>query len=205
MTQELEAIEREIRTHCDAAAYERAATVLLASYGRELFAFLVSRLRDADAASDAFSQFSEDLWRGLPGFSWRCSARAWAYTLARHAAARHAKVAGRERRRRVPLSQAGARSELEQGIRTETLAALKTEVKDRISQLRERLPAEDQTLLLLRVNRGFDWLEIAHVTQADSDEASDQAALVREAARLRKRFQLVKARLRKLAEADGLL
>jgi RNA polymerase sigma-70 factor (ECF subfamily) len=197
-------IEVAIRERHEAGAYDDAATLLLQSYGREILGFLVSRLRDPELAGDVFSRFCEDVWRGLRGFGWRCSARAWAYTLARNAASRELKVVQRERRRRVPLSQAAALSKLEQKIRTETLRLLKTETRSRIAALRERLPEDDQALLLLRINRKLDFREIAHVMLGDA-EAADAVVVDREAARLRKRFQLVKQQLRKLAKEEGLL
>jgi RNA polymerase sigma-70 factor (ECF subfamily) len=81
---------------------------------------------------------------------------------------------------------------------------LKSEVKSRMAELRQHLPPDDQALLVLRVNRRLDWREIAHI-MLDGAETADDAVLAREAARLRKRFQLVKERLRELAQAEGLL
>src|SRR4029077_4398333 len=106
------------------------------------FRFLMSRLRDEQASTDVFSQFTEDVWRGLAGSQWQCSARVWSYTLARHAASRHIDDAQRRRRREAPLSAAGRLSELEQKIRTQTLAEVRTEVKSRFFELREKLPLD---------------------------------------------------------------
>lgn len=204
MSRDDAAIERAIRERQAGGEHDAAATLLLESYGREILGFLVSRVRDPELAGDAFSRFCEDVWRGLRGFAWRCSARAWAYTLARNAASREIKAVQREQRRRIPLSQAEGLSKLEHKIRTETLRLLKTEPQNRIAALRERLPEDDQALLLLRINRKLDFREIAHVMLGDA-ETSDAATVEREAARLRKRFQLVKEQLRKLAKAEGLL
>jgi RNA polymerase sigma-70 factor (ECF subfamily) len=77
-------------------------------------------------------------------------------------------------------------------------------VKDRFQQLREQLPEDDQTLLVLRVDRGLSWLELAEVMLGDDAPASDEQ-LKTEAARLRQRFQAAKHRLRKLVEEAGLL
>src|SRR5690349_1891713 len=94
---ERDALEAQIRAFCEAGNKKKAATLLLEGYGREILGFLISRLRDRDAASEVFSMFTEDLWCGLDGFRWSCSARVWAYTLARHAASHYL----REARRRV--------------------------------------------------------------------------------------------------------
>ena len=197
-------LERQIRSQCEAGAMRRAATLLLEGYGRELLGFLIARLRDHDAAAEVFSAFTEDMWRGLPGFGWRCSARVWSYTLARHAASKYIKQARRRRARHVPFPDDQALAEVEQRIRTETLASLRSEAKSRIAELRERLPADDQALLILRVNRQLAWTEIAQVMLHDG-EVVDAASLDRDAARLRKRYQAAKQKLRRLAIEAGLV
>ena len=202
--EEREAFELRIRELCGASDKAAAATLLLEGYGYEIAGFLVSRLRDRDAASDVFSAFTEALWRGLDGFRWQCSARVWAYTLARHAASRYIEDARKRRARHVPLSRMGALSEMVEKIRTETLASARTESKSLIARLRERLPPDDQMLLVLRVNRNLSWPEIAMVMLHDG-EAVEEAVLAKEAARLRQRYQAAKEKLRRMAEKEGLL
>jgi RNA polymerase sigma-70 factor, ECF subfamily len=199
-----EGLEQRIRALCEAGDKKRAATLLLEGYGREIFGFLVARLRDRDAASEVFSQFAEDLWRGLEGFRWQCSARVWAYTLARHAASRYIDDVRRRRGRDLPLSRAGPLSEIAEKIRTRTRAGARTESRSRIAQLRESLHVDDQTLLILRVNRRLGWKEIARVMLRDG-EVPDDEALEREAGRLRKRYQLAKDKLRQMAVEQGLV
>jgi RNA polymerase sigma-70 factor (ECF subfamily) len=199
-----DALEDRIRSHFDAGDKKRAATMLLEGYGREVLGFLIARMRDRDAASEVFSQFTEDLWKGLDGFRWQCSARVWAYTLARHAASRYIGDAQKRRARNVPLSRAGPLSAIEQRIRTSTIAAARTESRSRLARLRESLPVEDQTLLILRVNRKLDWKEIAQVMSYEG-KVVPTAALEKEAVRLRKRYQLAKDRLRRMALKQGLI
>jgi RNA polymerase sigma-70 factor (ECF subfamily) len=140
--------------------------------------------------------------RSLAGFRWQCSARVWAYTLARHAASRYARESRRHRAAHVPLS--GALAEIAEPIRTATLVSARTETKSRLRLLRERLPAADQALLILRVNRALTWTEIAQVLLHDV-ETADQALLAKEAARLRKRYQAAKDKLLTMALAEGLV
>jgi RNA polymerase sigma-70 factor (ECF subfamily) len=199
-----DALEARIRAACQAGEKKRAATTLLEGYGQELLGFLIAHLRDREAAAEVFSQFTEDLWRGLDGFRWQCSARVWSYTLLRNAATRHANDARRQRARNVPLSHAGPLSEIEQKIRTATLAAAQTENKGKIERLRESLCPEDQSLLVLRVNRKLGWKEIAQV-MFHAGETSDDEALAKEATRLRQRYQSVKERLRRLAKEQGIV
>jgi RNA polymerase sigma-70 factor (ECF subfamily) len=199
-----EELEREIRKHFDAGDKERAATVLLKGYGREVLGFLIARLRDRDAAADVFSLFTEDLWKGFDGFRWDCSARVWSYALARHAASRYIGDAQKRRKRYVALSRAGPLSAIEQKIRTATLRAARTEARSGIERLRESLPVEEQTLIMLRVNRKLDWKEIALIMTGDAAGSPD-ATLEKEAVRLRKRYQLVKDKLRRMALEQGLI
>jgi len=201
-----EAVERDVRAHCTAGQRDAATTLLLESYGPEIFRFIMSRLRDDEAASEVFAQFTEDVWRGIDGFRWQCTARVWSYTLARHAASRYIIDARRRRAREAPLSHAGPLSELGQKIRTQTQVAMRTETKKRMAELRERLPVDDQTLLILRVTRKLDWKDIARV-MVDAPDGTEAAArdLDQEAARLRKRFQLVKEKLRQMALDGGLV
>jgi RNA polymerase sigma-70 factor (ECF subfamily) len=181
-----------------------AATLLLEAYGGEILGFLIVRLRDRGAAGEAFSRFTENLWRGFGKFRWECSARVWAYAIARRAGSHHTRQARRRRAREAPLSGAGPLSEIEQKIRTATLAHARTETKSRVALLRERLAPDDQALLVLRINRGLAWPEIARVLLHD-EENPDAALLDREAAKLRKRYQAAKARLRRMALDEGLI
>ncbi|HEX3772210.1 MAG TPA: hypothetical protein VHV30_15140, partial [Polyangiaceae bacterium] len=70
--------------------------------------------------------------------------------------------------------------------------------------LRESLPVEDQSLLILRINRKLDWKEIAQV-MADEGGAVPDETLTKEAARLRKRYQLLKEKLRRMAIEQGIV
>jgi RNA polymerase sigma-70 factor (ECF subfamily) len=198
-----EAIEREIQEYLSTENYEGAATRILLGYGAELFGFLMARLRDETAAADAFSMFSEDLWRGLPGYEARSTVRVWAYTLARHAATRQQVSPHLRRERNVSLGDAHVISKLAERLRTETAPFLRTGFKTRVAELRGRLSEEDQTLLILRVDRDLDWAEAARVFLAPELSVTD-AVVKAEAARLRKRFQLIKTRIRQMASEEGI-
>jgi RNA polymerase sigma-70 factor (ECF subfamily) len=195
-------IEGLIRAACDGGRHDEAATLLIEHYGPAVLGFLVGWMGDREAAREAFSMFCEDLWSGLPRFEWRCTAQGWAYTLARNAGRRHAKAEQRKHDRLTSLS--GRASELVDRIASSTEPYLKPDFKDRFEALRERLPADDRLLLFLRSGRQLAFRDIVFVL-AEQDAEPDEAALVREAARLRKRFQTVKETLRDLARSEGLL
>jgi RNA polymerase sigma-70 factor, ECF subfamily len=198
-------IEATVRDVFDQGDYDRAATLVIESFGPEILGFLAARMRSESDAYEVFSEFCEDLWRGLPGFEWRCSVRAWAYTLALRASSRFARAPHRRPGHNVPLSQATAVQRLAARTRSRTFPNMPPEAPDRLRALRERLPEEDQALLILRVDKGLSWRELALVlSPADSHHVASNEDLDREAARLRKRFQLIKQKLRDWAAAEGL-
>jgi len=197
-----EELEREIRSYLARRDLTGAASLVIRGYGPEIFGFLSARLRDESAARDAFSMFSEDLWRGLPKFGERSTVRVWAYALARHAAIRLQSSPHRKRERNVPLGAREVLSKLADRVRTDTAPFLRTEFKTRVAALRKRLSEDDRTLLVLRVDRGLDWGEVARVFLAPEESVSERT-LAAEAVRLRKRFQLVKAKIRRMASEEG--
>ena len=88
-------------------------------------------------------------------------------------------------------------------MRSQTEPWLRTDVKDRLRQLRDSLDPDDRLILVLRLDRGLSWNEVAVVTLGE--EKASAEALRRESARLRKRFQDLKDELRGRAERAGLL
>jgi RNA polymerase sigma-70 factor (ECF subfamily) len=198
-----EALERRVRERCDAGDAQGAAEAALRGYGPEVYSLLCALHGNEDDASDVFAAFSENLWRGLPGFEWQCSLRTWAYKLAHNASHRFLRGVRRDRMGK-PLSEASAVEKLAHRIRTETKTFMRTETKDRFARLRESLPPEEQLLLVLRVDRGLEWEELARVLSGN-DVDVDRESLKREAARQRKRFQLLKEKLVRLAREKGLV
>lgn len=186
-------VERTVREHCDAQRWREATVAALEGYGPEILGYLVARTRDRDQADEVFAVFCEDVWKGLPKFAWAASFRTWAYRVAHNARARW--LARTRRREHVPLSDAPQVFEAAQRVRTSTALHLRTEVKDAISQLRDALPEADRSLLILRVDRGLSWGEIAEIHDEDRSKA----------ATYRKRFERAKARLAELAREAGLL
>ncbi len=178
---------------------EPAAVVerVLREHGREIFGWMLASLPGETEAADAFSLFSEDLWKSLSRYDGRCSMRTWCYMLARHAVSRVAR-AGRlgvvPGVQAVPLSQAPV-SRIPAERRDVTLEHLRSEVKHKVRSLREHLDPDDQALLVLRVDKDLPWRDISLVFLGP--EASE-AELVRQAALLRKRFERVKTKLRAL-------
>jgi RNA polymerase sigma-70 factor (ECF subfamily) len=203
--QDREKLESDARALCREGDFNAAATLALRGYGPEVFGFLVAVHRSETEASDVFSELAEALWRGLPTFAWESSLRTWTYAIARNVARTRRRDAAR-RERRAPRTGDSALEGVAHAVRTETLAFLRTEKRTRLQALRDSLPEEDRMLLVLRVDRQLAWNDLARVLhEADEGTPLDDAAIAREAARLRKRFQLVKDKLRELAKKEGLI
>jgi RNA polymerase sigma-70 factor (ECF subfamily) len=170
-------LEIAIRERFDANDLRAAATLAIQAYGGEVCGYLAAVLADEEQAREVFAETAAELWRDLSRFRWEASLRTWIYTLARHRLAAH--LARRARHPAAALSEVMDSSVLQAKPRTTTPP-----------WKRSRLPADDQTLLILRVDRGMSWREIAHVLS----EASEPM--------LRKRFERIKKQLRDLAQKN---
>jgi RNA polymerase sigma-70 factor, ECF subfamily len=190
-----DAAERAIRALCEAGQHGEATTAALQLYGVELLGFLRALAHDHDLAAEAFAELGEDVWRGLPAFRWQASLRSWLYALARNALGQLRRDPRRRRDRNLPLSNA---PDVAAVVRTVTRDIQRTEVKDGFRVLREQLAPEEHELLLLRLDRGLAWKDIARILGGD-DQLDARAAA------LRKRFERAKERLRKLALEHGLI
>lgn len=174
-----------------------ATTLVVQGHGPQILGYLTAMARHEADAHDAFSQFCEDLWRGLPGFMGRSSLRTWCYVLARNALHRQRSRAPQRHGAHLALSQVPELSQLAERLRTATPDFMRSETRSRFAMLRDRLDPDDRTLLILRVDRRMPWRDIAEVL-ADPDAALAPADLARRAAALRKRFERLKQSLREL-------
>jgi RNA polymerase sigma-70 factor, ECF subfamily len=198
-------LEREIRRQFDRGDLDRAVATAIRGYGAEIFGFLVAFHRKEQDAAEVFSRFTERLWRGLAGFQWHCSFRTWAYAVARNTSVAYQRQSRRHARWHAPWPDGSELSAVEQAVRSETLSYLRTERRTRVSALRQSLSPEDQTLLVLRVDKQLSWNDLARIMGPQDGPPLTEALLKREAARLRKRFQLVKERLYELGRRGGLV
>jgi RNA polymerase sigma-70 factor, ECF subfamily len=199
-----EELEAKIGEALQRGDYAETATLALGGYGAEIYGFLLAFHRDEGDAAEAFSYFSERLWRDLKSFRGESSFRTWAYMLARHASINYQRDARRRAKRLGELPDNSQISELAARARTETLSYLRSERRERFAALREALAPDDRALLVLRVDRGLSWGELARVLRENDGPQTDDD-VKREAARLRKRFQLLKARLLELGRDAGVV
>lgn len=195
--------EASVRSAWNCGAYSDATRCALEAYGGETYSFILSQFHgDVGTADDVFSQFSEDFWRSLPKFEWRCSVRAWCYKLARNAANRHRRSPHNRVQNRVPLSAAPWLEDVVERARTTTGLHLRSEVKDELQNLRSQLSRDEQDLLILRIDRNLSWRDVVHAVRS---EELDDASVARAEAALRQRFAEIKKRLRRLAQDAGLI
>lgn len=192
-------LEEQIAAALDRGDLRTATTITLRGYGPEVLGLLWGILRDETLADEAFAEFSARLWTSLPKWRRQCGMRTWASLLARRAAIDARRD---QKRRRIEQPLGDEVSRVAEAVRTATLPHLRTENRSAIAALRDELPEDDRTLLVLRVDRELSWNDLALVFL---DGESEPDAIKREAARLRKRFQLVKERLYSLGRARGLL
>ncbi len=198
---ERERLERDIQALSQAGDVGGAVERALEGYGPEILRLMMAMLHDADRGHEAFSVFSENLLRGLPGFRWESAFRTWAYRLARNACIQVLRAPAVRREQPMSLS---AMPEAPLAARSDTQPWQRTSVKERFRALRESLEPQERLLLSLRVDQRLSWEEVARV-MAEGEEAPSGAALKRRAAALRQQFQRVKEHLRTLAEREGLV
>ncbi len=182
--------ESAIRGAWDGGQFERAAVLILERYGTELLGYLHALSRPPLDADELFSAMCERLWLHLPSFRWQSSARTWTYAIARNLA-RAARRSSLGPAGRVALTSDF--SHVADQVRSSTPAFMKTAEKSRLQEVRDALDPDDQTLLILRVDRSMSWKEIATVIVGDDDDRTES----QRAAVLRKRFERLKERLRK--------
>jgi RNA polymerase sigma-70 factor (ECF subfamily) len=185
--------EFDERVHAGIAegAVAEAATLTLREYGAEIFGFLAGIVGERDA-DEVLSAFSERLWRALNGFEGRCSVRTWCYVLARHELGRFQRGQRRHANRCVPISQYEDALAV---VRSASRSTFATAKRQKLAKLRDELPDDDRTLLILRIDRNLAWDDIA-LAFSDAPETMTAEDKKRVAARLRKRFQLIKDRLK---------
>lgn len=196
-------LEQRVSSALDRGEHDAAVTDVVRTLGPEVLGFLHATAREEAIANEAFSRFCEDVWRGLKTFEHRASLRAWCYVVARRALHRTSR-----RERPVDRLTTGGAAQLADRVRTETLPYLRTGVRDGIRALREELDEDDRVLLTLRVDRGLAWRDLAEVfLQRDAEAGYEPTPedLTKTAATLRKRFERIKGRIKRLARERGLV
>ena len=185
-------MEAEIRRLAEAERWEEAATCALKGYGAELLGFLHAVVEDPGGADEVFSLACEKAWTGLPGFRFESTFRTWLYGVARNLAFDRFRAQQRHLARFEGLEDNSRAGRIAAHVRSTTAVHLRTETKSQLQRIRDGLPPEDRMLLVLRLDREMAWTEVARVL---GDDAASAEEVAREASRLRKRYERVKAKL----------
>jgi RNA polymerase sigma-70 factor (ECF subfamily) len=170
-----------------------AATLAIRGYGSQILGYLRAVLRDDDLAAEAFARFGEAVWKGLPKFRGESSVLTWCYGIALGEVRRARRDPFRRRGRRLETSEVS----LLVAAVTESTSPSRASARDAVGRLRATLSPDDQTLLILRIDRDLAWKDVVEIFAAGERRVSEPA--------LRKRFERVKARLRRLAAEEGLI
>jgi len=186
-----------------------AVTEALQGYGPQILGYIRSVIRDPEEAAEVFSQFAEDFWRGIGGFRGECTVRVWAYKLAWHAASRFARDPYRRRRERMETTLA---SRLAEHLLSSAGRSVERRAAE-VERLRQLLTPEEQTLLVLRIDRRLSWREVALIlggadpSRIDGGPGPDGPGdgSGPDEATLRKRFERLKDKLARLAREEGLI
>ncbi len=180
-----------------------AATAGLRAYGAEIGGYLAAVLRDSTAASDVFSDVCEDIWRGIGRFRGDSSFRTWAYAVAWNAVKMYRRDPFRRRAQRLQTSDY---SRLADRLAKSSLLHADPLAKDRLARLRASLTPFEQSMLILRIDRGLPWREIALILAEEGDGTPVDPASVPATlpATLRKQFERLKDRLLAQATLEGL-
>jgi RNA polymerase sigma-70 factor, ECF subfamily len=183
------AFDAQVRGLVHAGSERQAADLLLTRLSPELRPFLHRLLGDVALADEAHSNTCERLWRGLASFRWECSLRSWSYIIARREASRCRARHARDGVQQTTLSKADQVA----ARLGSTAGTISTTRRDQLDGLRASLSDEDRDLLVLRVERGLAWKEIAAAFLEENE--SNPEAIGREAARLRQRFRSIRVRV----------
>jgi len=183
--------DQAVRDHLQRGDWAAAATAGLRAHGPELLRYLRRVLANETIAQDAFSDFCERLWKAIPRFRGDASFRTWAYRLAWSAAAECLSDPARRRQQRLDTPQFHAVAE---AIRTSTAEHLRTPARDRLEEARRSLSPEDRSLLILKIEEGLSWQQVAEVMGREGHPVNELA--------LRKRFSRLRGRLRALMNPE---
>jgi RNA polymerase sigma-70 factor (ECF subfamily) len=176
-----------------AGKVDEGAELVLRELGPAVLRYLRSTVRDEELAADAFSEFAEGLWTGLPTFRGESSLKTWSFRVAWNAVLRVRNDAWQ--RRRTPLSR-GRPSGLAEQVRTRTPVVRERQARA-LDALRARLSVDEQSLLALRVDQELPWAEVAAILSVEGEPVNVEA--------LMKRFQRLKDRIAEMARQEGLV
>jgi RNA polymerase sigma-70 factor, ECF subfamily len=165
---------------------QSAARQALYAYGAELFGFLIGVLDDVALARHVYADFGQRVGTEIEAFRWRCTLRTWLYGLARRELRDR-----RLRRHRTPALRSGSDPAVSLSV-----SRRRPELRSAISAIRRALTEEEREILILHVDRRFEWEELA---TTGLDEGASRSELATESQRLQARMAAVLERVESVA------
>src|SRR5262249_34011255 len=148
-------VENAIAESLARGAHDEAAERAIRGYGAEILGYLIRILGSRGDAADAFSFFAEQLWKGLPGVAGPSPLRVGAFQIAWRSALGVRSEAWGRRRERLQTSMA---SRIAGEVLSRTPESREQESAE-LARLRAALDPEEQSLLVLRLDRDLSWRE----------------------------------------------
>jgi RNA polymerase sigma-70 factor (ECF subfamily) len=184
-------LEQEVGARLQAGDIEGAAARVLEICGPGVRGYLRVAVTGALRVRDAYSIFSEAVWQSLRRYRGEPRLSVWAYRLA-YAAAKQQR--DQTRPKRTILQRKGSSNGARALSRTRAATIEPLGAAEDAELMRAELSLEEQTLLTLRIDRGFSWQEIGCVLgRANAAEAT------------RRRYERLVQRLHRAAIARGFI
>jgi hypothetical protein len=171
----VEAAVQDLLRRDDAPA---AANLLIVEHGADVFGLLLAVLDNPSIARRVYVTLCERAASELSQFDWKCALHVWLYALAR----------------RILREQ---RDEERTLAATESDMRIKDLVAEVVANVRRVLSPDERALLILRVDRGFEWEQLA-ITELDVQPADVAAG----AQVIRDRYENLLRRIRHLATRE---
>jgi len=193
--------EAEIRQLVEQGDIGGATEGAIGLYGPELYGFIQATVLNHTLADEIFQDVSISIWRYIENFRWQASLRTWVYTIARNACRQALKHPTRTRERHLYTDEANAIPA--RVTQTATDIWRRREAKHWLWDVITTFDPEERSIITLRIIQRMEWVDIARVLGEEDDEEGvelDEATLKRRSAALRKRYERIKARLKKLRD-----
>jgi RNA polymerase sigma-70 factor, ECF subfamily len=184
-------LEHEVGVRLQAGDIEGAATRVLETCGPGVRGYLRVALTTDRRVRDAYSIFSETVWQCLRRYPKQRRMIVWAYRLAYMAAKQQR---DQSRPKRTTTHRKGSSSGARVLSRTRAATVEPLGAAEDAELMRAELSLEEQTVLTLRIDRGFSWQEIGWVLGRGSA-----------AEPMRRRYQRLVQRLHRAAIARGFI
>ena len=184
-------LEHDVGIRLKAGDFEGATTHLLRQCGPGIRGYLRVALSADRRLRDAYSIFSEAVWQSLRRYRSERRLIVWAYRLA-YVAAKQQRDQSRPKRSTTQRKASSSDARVLSRTRAATIEPLGP--AEDAELMRSELSLEEQTLLTLRIDRGFSWSEIGWVL-GRSNAAQP----------MRQRYQRLVERLHRAAIARGFI